>query len=320
MNKMINIIKKNYKLILGASIIIIAIISLAIKRGTYSTSTNLDEITISCQDEIKYKESFICQISLNTSLLNYKGISFNYNNDDAVEVKNIIPTSEWDFIINEENGAVLINLENENEVTEIGNIEFFINDNSKSNYQIGFTNITIGDGEAAEAKLEDVNLEISVIQEEINYEIIFDDLLIVDRDNKYIKFLTVDTKVSELFSKVNVEEGNIVIYDKDGNIKNDNDNIATGDILKSYFHEELKDEYKLSVIGDANGDGKFNTTDLYLWRQQYVKNINLTDVHEIALDFDSNGVINTTDLFNIRRAMVDGYVYVLEQIRSLQEK
>jgi hypothetical protein len=317
MSKLVQIVKKNYKLVSVLLVVIVAIVAVGSKKVTYSNDVS-DGVNINCQEEIEYNKNFVCDIFLNSSLLVPKGISFNYMFSDKIKIINFAPAAGWKIVDDntEDSGIVLVNLDNENEFVEIGNIELLITDNISSDYEIGLKDIIIGDGEITTAKLDDLTTEITVESDNLNYEISFDQSLVVDYDNKYINNLYVGNTVDDLISKINIEEGYVIIYDNNDNIKEVDELISTGDILKSYFRDELKEEYQLSLIGDSNGDGIFNTSDLYLWRQHYVGNNKLSGVYEETLDFDSNGKVNTSDLFNIRKAIVNGYNNTLNQLKK----
>ncbi|MBQ2872826.1 MAG: cadherin-like beta sandwich domain-containing protein [Bacilli bacterium] len=141
------------------------------------------------------------------------------------------------------------------------------------------------------------------------YNLVFENTLTIDNDNKYIKHLTIGTSVSQFIDLVTVVGGNVFIYDKDGNEKNNIDIIATGDILRSYLGDKLMDEYKLSVIGDSNGDGKLSLLDLAQFRKHYVKWVNpntgvkfeVTGAYEQAFDFNKDGRISIVDLAIMRK-------------------
>ena len=48
------------------------------------------------------------------------------------------------------------------------------------------------------------------------YNLEFNDLLMVDNENKYIKHLTIGTNISSVIDKITIVGGNISVYDKDG--------------------------------------------------------------------------------------------------------
>ena len=77
--------------------------------------------------------------------------------------------------------------------------------------------------------------------------------------------------------------------------------IATGQILKTYFSDELLSEYKLIVSGDINGDGQANASDILKMKMHILgKNI-LEDIIFTAGDIDENNSVNATDIIYLKR-------------------
>lgn len=136
----------------------------------------------------------------------------------------------------------------------------------------------------------------------------------VDTENNYINYLKEGTTISEFLENVTVRGGNVAIYDSNEytNKKNDDDVIATGDVLVVSVNNDIKYEYTLSVIGDANGDGKLNMLDIVLLRRHYVgwvdpntnEVLKRTGVYLNALDMNKDGIINMIDIVLMRRTYV----------------
>lgn len=145
------------------------------------------------------------------------------------------------------------------------------------------------------------------------YELKFDGLLNVDYDNKYIKYIDFGSDVEYLTSKVLVNNTNILVKDAEGNIKEKEDILVTGDVLISYYDGVFIESYTISVLGNANGDDVFDFADLIPMRKQIVGWINpntnevfnLEGVYYYALDFDENGIIDQIDLIKMRKAVVN---------------
>lgn len=56
---------------------------------------------------------------------------------------------------------------------------------------------------------------------------------------------------------------------------------------------------KTSLLGDANGDGLINKTDIELIHQHIIKSIELTQSEKARADINSDGEINLIDIFDI---------------------
>lgn len=158
---------------------------------------------------------------------------------------------------------------------------------------------------------DDYLLDSYFIGQEL-FTLLFDENLVIDNQNKYIKELTIDTLVSDILNNVSSLSGDIKIVDKDNNIKDNNDILATGDKLVVLSGVEKKDEYILSIVGDSNGDGKVSSVDLVQLRKHVVeyKNPNTgiielqTGVYKDAIDLSGDGIINSLDVVIMRKKIV----------------
>jgi hypothetical protein len=119
--------------------------------------------------------------------------------------------------------------------------------------------------------------------------------------------------VNELLSNVSVVgDVRMFISDMNGNEKNKDDIVVTGDTFTVYLGSVKKDEYKIAIRGDANGDGKVSLTDLVQLRKHIVswKNPetglveNKIGVYFYALDMNDDGKITLTDLVKVRKVLV----------------
>jgi len=137
----------------------------------------------------------------------------------------------------------------------------------------------------------------------------------VDVNNKFIKNISNGLSVFEFLNDINIlDEKSIEIKILSNDIeKHENDIIATGDSLVIYQNGIMKDLYKLSVIGDASGDGIVNSLDLILLRKHivgYVDSITgvkevQTGVNMLSVDINDDRNINSLDLVLMRKIIVD---------------
>lgn len=149
-------------------------------------------------------------------------------------------------------------------------------------------------------------------EENVEFSIEFDDSLNIDNENKYINYLVRDTLFKDLLNNIVIKNGNVKLFNSSDTEKSENDVLATGDILKVYSNDELKDEYVLSVIGDSNGDGKIDLIDLAHIRKHIVGWVNpntnkpqyQTGVSYYALDFNKDSKVDLIDLAKMRRIIV----------------
>lgn len=153
------------------------------------------------------------------------------------------------------------------------------------------------------------NYSLTFIRKTDEYSLTFNNNLSIDNDKKYIKFVPVQTTGELLFEDILVINGNIKLYNKDNQEKDSSLVLVSGDILKIYSNDELKDQYVISVFGDSNGDGKIGSIDLVQARKHLVgykesldaEPYRKTGVYEIALDLNGDGNITTIDILKFRK-------------------
>lgn len=116
-------------------------------------------------------------------------------------------------------------------------------------------------------------------------------------DKKKIIYIEPNANVQIL--KNNYGE-NISITTKDGS-KVENGKIGTGYIVKI---EGI--DYKVSKLGDANGDGYVNTGDIYVMKRTILENKDIKE-EEIknAIDTNQDGKINTGDFYKLKRKVLN---------------
>ena len=144
------------------------------------------------------------------------------------------------------------------------------------------------------------------------YKLNFNDNTTINNENKYIKYLTVGTTVGDFIKDALTTTAVVHVYDSKNNIKNNDDIIKTGDVLKIMIADEVMDEYTLSILGDANGDGKFTGLDLSIMRKHLVSWRNTSTgvifevkgVYKEAFDFNQDEKLTGLDLAIMRKKLV----------------
>lgn len=107
------------------------------------------------------------------------------------------------------------------------------------------------------------------------------------------------TTITDLKSNLSSEE-NIVIKNKEGEIVGDSDIVKTGMIL-----EIGGEQYKLSVVGDINGDGKITITDIVQCKLSTVNIKKLEGERAKSADINNDGKITITDLVQLNLVQVN---------------
>ncbi|MBR5322775.1 MAG: SH3 domain-containing protein [Clostridia bacterium] len=98
-----------------------------------------------------------------------------------------------------------------------------------------------------------------------------------------------------------VSAGLVTVTNAAGIQKTDNDLIATDDIITVCSTNGVKyADYRASVKGDLNSDGKVNISDLLKIRNRILGSDEFSAVQVYSGDIDGNGSINISDLLKIR--------------------
>lgn len=157
----------------------------------------------------------------------------------------------------------------------------------------------------------------------------FKQTLKVDKTNKQINQINVNTTVSSLINSINKKNENITIeiYDSSNKIKESTAKLASGDYLKVLESNQLKSTYQLSVIGDSSGDCILDLIDLVQMRKQIVgwldpdtnKAYKKTGVYYNALDLNNDNIVDLIDLVQMRKAIVNGNIIEFEEIYKAAE-
>ena len=107
-----------------------------------------------------------------------------------------------------------------------------------------------------------------------------------------------ETTIADFKSNLSTEE-NVVIKNKEGQIAENSDIVKTGMTL-----EFGGTQYKLSVIGDTNGDGKITITDV-VQCQLHVSNIKMLEGERAkSSDMNSDGKKSITDVVRLKLVQV----------------
>lgn len=146
------------------------------------------------------------------------------------------------------------------------------------------------------------------------YSLEFNTNINVDEDNHFIKYIKVGTTVSKFLNNISITGTNISIevYTSSNKLKNENDKLASGDILIISSNNEIQDKYTISVNGDSNGDGSIDLIDLVQMRKHIVGWLNPTTnepqvksgIYYYSLDLNKDGLVDLIDLVRVRKIIV----------------
>jgi uncharacterized repeat protein (TIGR02543 family) len=116
----------------------------------------------------------------------------------------------------------------------------------------------------------------------------------VDRTNSLLRGVAAGTSVSALKSHLGNYDATIKVYDSSGNEYTGNA-VGTGMTVKLIINGALKDQMRVLVLGDTNGDGRINIADYTLVRLDLMNLKGLTGIFATAGDINRDGGRNVTD-------------------------
>ena len=277
-------------------ILIMAILIIPFKVSALEASLELE-----CNPSGLYSgETTTCTIS-GTSDSEVTGLEaiINYD-DDAIEISEFALTSEWDPSFTTKTvfpGTKIEFVADANEGNEV-NGEFEVatftvrlKDNAESSEQeISLSSIAFYDEDVTKITLTDpVAFEFTNFFSANDYEV---------DNNKMVIYRIQPISVGS-FKNTIITNAILSIFDLDNNILEDLANIATGQLLRVAFQGH-NDDYKLSVVGDTNGDSMIDYEDAVKIAEHIIDGDVLTgDEYLMAADYDNNGEIKMNDVMRL---------------------
>ena len=128
---------------------------------------------------------------------------------------------------------------------------------------------------------------------------------VIDNEDDFLEGFVYGTTVEALLNSLENNSELIVVKDKDGNIVEKSDVIATGMTLELISKRDAsikKDTVTVVVKGDVNGDGLVNDDDFNKSIDMCLKNTSYSETEKAyfdANDVDGDGVLDGLDLFYI---------------------
>lgn len=127
------------------------------------------------------------------------------------------------------------------------------------------------------------------------------DVFDIDLNNKIISDINLNTTFDELVNQIVTNDFNITFLDNNKNELNGNEKIKTGYIVR--FGDDV--EYRLSVLGDVNGDGIKNINDVIKVAKYLTNNNELEKLEYInAADVNSDKKVNINDVIKLAKSLI----------------
>ncbi len=125
----------------------------------------------------------------------------------------------------------------------------------------------------------------------------------INEENRFIYKVDAYTPVLNFYSNLTVNSSlTYHVYDKDGYKKEDTQDVVTGDLLMF----KNREQYKISVSKDLNGDGKVTIKDLAILQRQLLNPTNEISIEAfLAADTNLDDLLTIKDLASLQRYILN---------------
>jgi propanediol utilization protein len=83
--------------------------------------------------------------------------------------------------------------------------------------------------------------------------------------------------------------------------------VGTGAQINLYEKDKIIDSVSVVVLGDVDGNGIVDTTDIVRVKAAFLGSFMLDDAESNAADVDGNGIIDTTDYMRVMSHFLGSY-------------
>ena len=128
----------------------------------------------------------------------------------------------------------------------------------------------------------------------VNEFIEIDESVLIDNNKQIIKRILPGTTYNDLRTKISTN-GTITITSKDKVVTNNDDVIKTGDVISIKLNTETV-TYRISVLGDMDGDGMIKVRDVDILFRYFRKKIEANDLYDLSGDVNGDGTIKVRDV------------------------
>jgi hypothetical protein len=125
-------------------------------------------------------------------------------------------------------------------------------------------------------------------------------------DETFVEKVKLSTTVDVLLTQF--ENDNLVVLDKNGNALTGSTLVGTGATINLYVDDVLVDSVTVVVLGDADGNGIVDTTDIVRVKAAFLGTFDLSEAENKAADVDKNGIIDTTDYVRVKSHFLGTFV------------
>ncbi|MCR4927017.1 MAG: cadherin-like beta sandwich domain-containing protein [Lachnospiraceae bacterium] len=134
--------------------------------------------------------------------------------------------------------------------------------------------------------------------------------------NKYVTGIEPGTTTSDLLAFIQVKENvaSCKILNTDDSLKEENEPLGTGDIIRITSNEGYSASFPIIIFGDVNGDGSIDATDRSYYKAYLDGLVYLSEVQLKAADADQDGDVDAEDTVSIK-----DHVFGAEEVSQEQK-
>jgi hypothetical protein len=125
------------------------------------------------------------------------------------------------------------------------------------------------------------------------------------REEMLLEKVQENTTVQELLSQFENEV--LEVLDKNGKKISGSSLVGTCSMINLYNNGVLVDSVTVVILGDVDGNGIVDTTDVVRVKAAFLGSFLLDDAESIAADVDCNGIIDTTDYMRVKSHFIGAY-------------
>jgi len=129
----------------------------------------------------------------------------------------------------------------------------------------------------------------------------------IDRSHWILKNITVGTTVESFLTGLTNDPAKVKLYASDGSEVTSGP-LSTGMTIKLMDGDAVADALRLSVLGDVNGDGGIDITDILYLRADILDTYAFNACQFPAGDVNLDGVIDITDILHLRAHILGTYI------------
>jgi hypothetical protein len=124
-------------------------------------------------------------------------------------------------------------------------------------------------------------------------------------DKKMVSNIAANTSVAALLTQFQNET--LEVVDNKGKVLSGSALVGTGAKINLYENNKLIDSVTVVILGDVDGNGIVDTTDVVRVKAAFLGTFTLSDAETLAADVDKSGVIDTTDYMRVKSHFLGTY-------------